>query len=442
MATVKIGRNDPCPCGSGKKYKRCCLAKDQEAERVPKAATQLNRPPVVPSKPAAPAPRAPSPPSAPVVDPATEALNARYEAFEAADYEGKIALFYQTLDEEALMDAEMAFEMLNQLHGYSIQRDERGRFEEWLVTLQERLPEVYAEESHYFLQWQIDNALASGRMSALPALVRELSTHAGKQVDLFHQLLDQLAYHGQLSLLLEAVPIAWPLIKSSRDVVLWAIEQFSAQAAEYVIFDFLEQHPSAAVDDPELIARLEDYIEVNPEKLARHLSYLTEHAGRSWTNKDFDLKNQQHKQNLADLGLEFQGYLKRKEQVCYTKGNLAREQLLNYFRERQGGKLGARERASRARHPLCPDRATLDRFLGGLLNFINPQHHKAVATFELLPAWLRFLVSRQLITAELLEQTLQQLQPLRASLLEFYGTYHADTALRPALERWPEQPER
>jgi preprotein translocase subunit SecA len=22
--TVKVGRNDPCPCGSGKKYKKCC----------------------------------------------------------------------------------------------------------------------------------------------------------------------------------------------------------------------------------------------------------------------------------------------------------------------------------------------------------------------------------------------------------------------------------
>ena len=22
--TPKVGRNDPCPCGSGKKYKRCC----------------------------------------------------------------------------------------------------------------------------------------------------------------------------------------------------------------------------------------------------------------------------------------------------------------------------------------------------------------------------------------------------------------------------------
>ena len=39
----KLGRNDPCPCGSGKKYKQCCLktvdaqiAHDR-AEAVPKA---------------------------------------------------------------------------------------------------------------------------------------------------------------------------------------------------------------------------------------------------------------------------------------------------------------------------------------------------------------------------------------------------------------------
>jgi SEC-C motif len=24
----KIGRNEPCPCGSGKKYKKCCLPRD------------------------------------------------------------------------------------------------------------------------------------------------------------------------------------------------------------------------------------------------------------------------------------------------------------------------------------------------------------------------------------------------------------------------------
>jgi hypothetical protein len=31
---AKIGRNDPCPCGSGKKYKQCCLAKDAAAARA------------------------------------------------------------------------------------------------------------------------------------------------------------------------------------------------------------------------------------------------------------------------------------------------------------------------------------------------------------------------------------------------------------------------
>lgn len=30
---VKIGRNDPCPCGSGRKYKHCCLAKDEASRR-------------------------------------------------------------------------------------------------------------------------------------------------------------------------------------------------------------------------------------------------------------------------------------------------------------------------------------------------------------------------------------------------------------------------
>ena len=27
VAKEKVGRNDPCPCGSGKKYKKCCLGK-------------------------------------------------------------------------------------------------------------------------------------------------------------------------------------------------------------------------------------------------------------------------------------------------------------------------------------------------------------------------------------------------------------------------------
>jgi uncharacterized protein len=33
--TPKIGRNDPCPCGSGAKYKRCCLNAEEEVRPLP-----------------------------------------------------------------------------------------------------------------------------------------------------------------------------------------------------------------------------------------------------------------------------------------------------------------------------------------------------------------------------------------------------------------------
>lgn len=31
---MKVGRNDPCPCGSGQKQKRCCLAREVEAHNA------------------------------------------------------------------------------------------------------------------------------------------------------------------------------------------------------------------------------------------------------------------------------------------------------------------------------------------------------------------------------------------------------------------------
>ena len=34
---MKVGRNEPCPCGSGKKYKHCCYAKDSAM----RAATEI-----------------------------------------------------------------------------------------------------------------------------------------------------------------------------------------------------------------------------------------------------------------------------------------------------------------------------------------------------------------------------------------------------------------
>src|SRR4051794_4239753 len=44
MTTMaKPGRNDPCLCGSGKKYKKCCLPKDEVIEREQHAKVEARR---------------------------------------------------------------------------------------------------------------------------------------------------------------------------------------------------------------------------------------------------------------------------------------------------------------------------------------------------------------------------------------------------------------
>jgi len=40
--TDKVSRNDPCPCGSGKKYKSCCWSKKHTKRKL--AAKWLNQP--------------------------------------------------------------------------------------------------------------------------------------------------------------------------------------------------------------------------------------------------------------------------------------------------------------------------------------------------------------------------------------------------------------
>jgi hypothetical protein len=39
-----VGRNDPCRCGSGKKYKQCCLDKDEAAARKSRAKEMAEAP--------------------------------------------------------------------------------------------------------------------------------------------------------------------------------------------------------------------------------------------------------------------------------------------------------------------------------------------------------------------------------------------------------------
>jgi len=40
---ANVGRNDPCPCGSGKKFKRCCLERVEAEERAERVRAESER---------------------------------------------------------------------------------------------------------------------------------------------------------------------------------------------------------------------------------------------------------------------------------------------------------------------------------------------------------------------------------------------------------------
>ena len=54
-APARPGRNEPCHCGSGRKYKHCCLAKDEKKAAAARATTAAEAPPPAPASAKAPA---------------------------------------------------------------------------------------------------------------------------------------------------------------------------------------------------------------------------------------------------------------------------------------------------------------------------------------------------------------------------------------------------
>lgn len=478
---MKAGRNDPCPCGSGKKFKKCCLAKgpsdtNEAPARDPRAGLPpaRSRQPSSPTESSTPLAVLPYSEPPPPPDPAQERWDARWNDFESQKWEGRIEVFLRTLDDSELMSDDMAFEMLSHLHQDAVRHGERARFAELVSALADRQREVYQQSAHFYLSWRLQDALAEDSPDILP-LTRELAAQAGRDIDTVNRSLRALAYHGQLAALVEAMHVAWPFVQASSDIVPWGISEFGETGADYEIYNHLEHTPSPDPRDQALLDRIRFFIaEPDLDQLAEHIRDVAGQAAPTWTLDDFALKPVRKKRrddwddeederegspdpgarNLARLISQFVGYLRREEGVPYPKGELIRDELFRYFVRRHEGDLNPRlsmlEQAMNPRkklppppkpsHLLCPERVTFEVHLAGLVGFMNGLYHTAAALFELVPAWLRFLEARGLIDADQHAKTVEELRPLHADLLRLMESCHDDPALLHALQTWPGRP--
>lgn len=435
---MKVGRNDPCPCGSGKKYKKCCLAKDEAAARQAtqeRAAALRAVEPHPGGEPFAgvPAYTPPPPPEPRPRSPEEAAREELWEAFEAADAAEQPALFRRAIT-DGLLNDDYAFEMLAHVHD----KGDRALCGALLEELQTAHPDLYAQSAPYYLEWQIADALAAGQLDHLPELAAALADTAGDDLDQFYRSRDRLAYHGHLALLADTMARAWPLVRASDKYLPGVDEEFAAEAQQITMLAYLERTPAPRADDPALLAALEQFAPVEqPEVLADQLALIIGQEDRPWEHT----ADSEH-ERINRLGFRFQGELVRHWGMPLGRAELGRVALVDYVIERSDPdssiaravkrpKGKQKSAASTAPEGLCPDRESLDRYVAQKLNFLSSQLIEAAVTLEAVPAWLHFLHDQRLITAEGLVDALREIGKLVEQAEPIWAQHPSDPTLGP-----------
>lgn len=485
---MKVGRNDPCPCGSGKKYKKCCMEKDEAAGRARESEAKRA---AASAGWSAEFTAALEQGSGELLahddrddevfidfdeddlscddeesdDETEEAEGAFWQTFADADQDGKIAMFFDAIAKPNALENDQAGYMLECIHWECLRTEDRETYAGLVQALRQRLPAAYDRDALLHLHNMIITAAACDRWQEVRALANEMAGIADQGLEAFNRVIVLLMYHGQLALLREAVDLAWPVVNSASDLPPRAIEKFVPLAVHCSIFDYLEQRPVPDGAEENLMMRLNRFAGLKAGWMTKVIGLITGQAQRRWTMSDFDFTADSEKAkerrgrlldspgwlNIHDLSLEFLGYLHDRENVPYTRAELARIALVEYLLVRQAGTLeefqtlyhltrkGKRRRRKAGqrppRHVLCPDRETLAFVFQRQLLPLE-RYHEAAAFFELVPAWLRFLAGRGLLDTELQQRTLTELAGLQESLIDCFDDCYEYPALAAATRNW------
>ena len=388
----KPGRNDPCWCGSGKKYKQCHLKQDQEEERAAIRA--------VPPPPTAPRPVF-SPPPVPELSPEEVEAAAVFERFEEADLKGKVAIFVERVDQQRLT-GEGAFEMLQSIREESNAAEDPqacDQFRRLVQRLQVSQPEVYEEEAASLLESLIQDAVADQDWARIPEWLKGLAANVETNAGEFIGVVQMLVYHDQRQALSAVLRETWPLIFASNALTSWAVEVLGVTLLNLNLFSYLETTAQPDAHDPALTGGFPPGVSVVGEVLSPVLARFSAPEPGPWQPADFDdaLDAEIWETNVGLLLWDFVADRRRAAGVPYTRSNLARDLLLETLHEQIGRPAPpkSKKRAAVAPRPLSliPDRKLLDAKLGAQFDPIGvSEPYTVVALIELLPAYLHFLV--------------------------------------------------
>lgn len=472
---MKLGRNEPCHCGSGKKYKQCHLKLDKQANRSVSEAKQAEMPQPDENEMTAfqtlqdfeeiPTLETVQQEMAEILSTFSdeldesddEAFNALHETILAADYDDVWQIIDQAIIEqpETMLNGEMIFEVADLLNRQVRKRNDQRRFLELIdriLTL-----DIEANELPYLYDFAAEHAIVLKDWQLLDQYFAQFSQIAGINLDLYYKVLSQYMYYRPIEKVIDNMQIAWPTIKAASGILEWVYEEYCRKLGGYELIYLGRRNPNITSGDKEVKDLLEKYQltlgesyedstklragRLQPQMLLGdalpELNYKKEYLGWLWRLINaFEFYAQTHYTIPSCHSLmampNLIGYF---EHIYQVSGNNSKKRS----KRKKGGKrvsLSQNSGSSLAKN-LTPTASSLQVYIQEQLqSFLQTQWYEIAALLEILPVWLEFLVECELIKNS--AEILRKLQPAVNMIMSDMRKLEVDQNLILSLEKWPD----
>ena len=459
---AEIGRNAPCPCGSGKKYKHCCLKRDVARGQDDLVAAAREAPP---SREASAEHRFRDDTGGSDQD-ALEASRQETEEErfrERADSEVQDAEespedeedrfwveFWRDLrraapEEKARMvdrmievtddfDGELAFGLLEAVMD-PLQRAGRADDVDRLIRrIEELRPEAYKAELRWMSFFRARNALCQqdGDVGAPLAL---LAQQPGSIDELF-RLNDRLLYHGRVQELTPVMVAALPEVLRSDEVTAHGKWEFREITFTLLLDKHLARDPELRWDDPAFLQETAPVRAMDDEWLQRIVAHAGGTADRAWRPEDFQGPlDERRSDDLFFLTVDFGRALHCRWDWPRSRAEQARRMVVDYVAEDSGKRSGRRKSLLR----FDPDSA--DAFLASCFRMVGAAPYRAAAFNQALLPWMRFLCDLRLMDRNTVPGLVQSMKGRTQNLPRLLDHHVYDPILIELTQRaWAEAP--
>ncbi len=463
------GRNDPCPCGSGKKYKKCCLPKDraERAENSILTDTRSSSPSYTPSFPiAANIPSSPVDPSpipefedseefedfedvepykiAQIIgaDPLMQRVEDLWNRFVDASYDEQFDIMTQALQEEPeLCDDELILELDYALFGEAVDRKDFDRYLALLDLIESNAPEAYDSQKSVVVEERLKIALLRGQDDLIRELFAELEQVKRQAAEVYDSWVALLARRGYVDVLTQNRP---QVVQRGPSAKRHWIGEAGYQIDEALNFLALLQQalakPDLTADDPmltpfwDILSETEGDESPELEAWRSWLAYATGQQKPSWAQADFAIHKKRLEKspvrtNLPLLLAAFASYAHREENVPVGQIWLFMGEMEHFVMSQVDDKLsfddgvspsrkkivkrGESRRSTKGDNLLWTTKEKIRLFLRIYPRLEYLTRHRTLVFYELAPLWLRFLAEWGLMPEKMVEAETKELESLR-----------------------------